>query len=240
MNGIRRVSRDAFSFVGLLLLLVPAGFAQTASLPGEIRGKITVTKSGDESEPAPMIDRYSGHHATPASPDSKKEIAVPNKLSEKAAVYLEGETLRLTKTSPPTAHPVLNQSNLAFHPQVLPVLVNTIVDFPNGDNVFHNVFSYSTPKEFDLGRYPTGDSRAVRFDHPGVVRVYCDIHSHMNATILVLDHPYFATPDDQGSYVIKNVPPGTYAIRLWYGREAVGKQSVTVKSGESVTVNFTF
>jgi plastocyanin len=162
------------------------------------------------------------------------------KLSEKAVVYLESQTGKAVNYQPPAAHPILDQRDLAFHPQVLPILVGTTVDFPNKDNLFHNVFSYSSPKEFDLGRYPTGESKSVRFDKAGVVRVYCDIHSHMNATILVLDNPFFAVPDDGGSFVLKNVPNGTYMARLWYGRELAASQSVTIKNSESVSVNFTY
>jgi hypothetical protein len=148
--------------------------------------------------------------------------------------------MRFQNFPPPAAHPVLDQRDLMFHPQVLPILVGTTVDFPNRDNLFHNVFSYSQPKEFDLGRYPTGMQKSVRFDNPGIVRVYCDIHSHMNATILILDNPYFAVPDDQGNFSIRNIPRGTYTVRLWYGRELVRSETVTLKAGEAANVNFTY
>jgi plastocyanin len=213
---------------------------QEVTKAGEIRGKITITKSDDELQKTPMIDRYTTHRPTPPSTSGATMSSATIKLSEKAVVYLEGQTGKVQSYQPPTAHPILDQRDLTFHPQVLPILIGTTVDFPNKDNLFHNVFSYSSPKEFDLGRYPTGDSKSVRFDKAGVVRVYCDIHSHMNATILVLDNPFFAVPDDGGSFVIKNVPNGTYMAKLWYGREPAASQSVTIKNGESVSVNFTY
>ena len=214
--------------------------AQDSKKPGEIRGKITVSRVDPESPKTPIIDRYSTHR--PALTGSESNTPPPTlfKLSEKAVVYLESETLKGQDFATPTTHPILDQKDLTFHPQVLPILVGTTVDFPNRDLLFHNVFSYSQPREFDLGRYPTGTSKSVRFDRPGAVRVYCDIHSHMNATILILENPYFVVPDDHGSYSIKNVPSGTYIVKFWCGRELAGSQSVTVKGGDAVNVNFTY
>jgi plastocyanin len=214
--------------------------AQEAKKPGEIRGKITVSRVDAEPPKTPIIDRYSTHR--PALTGSENNTPLPTvfKLSEKAVVYLESETLKGQNFATPTTHPMIDQKDLTFHPQVLPILVGTTVDFPNRDLLFHNVFSYSQPKEFDLGRYPTGTSKSVQFDRPGVVRVYCDIHSHMNATIVILENPYFVVPDDQGSYSIKNIPGGTYTVKFWCGRELVGSQSVTVKGGDAVIVNFTY
>lgn len=185
-----------------------------------------------------------GRYATPGGRDAtlllKAEATAPPKLSEKAVVYLEGEELNAGTYPLPDRNPLLDQTNIQFHPQVLPILVGTSVDFPNRDNLFHNVFSYSQPKEFDLGRYPKDDSRSVKFERPGVVRVYCDIHSHMNAIILVLQHPYFAAPDDEGRYVIRHVPEGKYVLVLWYGRDSVERRPVEIMAGESLEVNFTF
>jgi plastocyanin len=162
----------------------------------------------------------------------------PAPLSERAVVYLEGEELNGGPYRLPARDPTLDQRNLQFHPRVLAVLVGTRVDFPNRDNLFHNVFSYSQPKEFDLGRYPKDDSRSVTFDRPGIVRVYCDIHSRMSATILVLRHPYFTSPDDAGDYAITGVPPGKYHIVLWYDRDVLERKFVEVKPGETAEVNF--
>jgi plastocyanin len=215
-------------------------FGQAGTRSGEIRGKITITKSVEDLQKPATVDRYSTHRTTPVLAGGEMGTAAVAKLSEKAVVYLEGEALKGQSFAPPASHPILDQKDLVFHPQVLPIFVGTTVDFPNKDNLFHNVFSYSSPKEFDLGRYPTGESKSIRFDKAGIVRVYCDIHSHMNATILVLENPYFAVPDEGGSFVIRNVPNGTYVAKLWYGRELVASQSVSIKSGESVTVNFTY
>jgi plastocyanin len=215
-------------------------YGQETSKTGEVRGKITITKNDEDLQKPPAIDRYSTHHPVATSSPASMTAAPALKLTEKAVVYLETQTVKMPTFAPPTVHPLLDQRDLTFHPQVLPILVGTTVDFPNRDNLFHNVFSYSSPREFDLGRYPTGDSRSVRFDKAGVVRVYCDIHSHMNATILVLENPYFAVPDESGAFVIKNVPSGSYTARLWFGRDLAASQAISVRNGETITVNFTY
>ena len=109
----------------------------------------------------------------------------------------------------------MDQKNETFVPHVLAIPAGTTVDFPNSDHTYHNVFSLSKTKSFDLGRYAVGRSKAIRFDRPGIVRVFCDIHSHMSAFILVFAHRYFAMTDEEGLYRIESVPPGTYTVMTW-------------------------
>ncbi|HCA80957.1 MAG TPA: hypothetical protein DEP53_14610 [Bacteroidetes bacterium] len=227
-------------FFGAALVCGYHAPAQEAKRDGEIRGRITIARSDADAQKPPILDRYSTHRPALTGSDHAVASQPAYRLSEKAVIYLESEAMKAQIFVPPSAHPVLDQKDLMFHPQVLPILAGTTVDFPNRDNLFHNVFSYSQPKEFDLGRYPTGSQKSVRFDKPGVVRVYCDIHSHMNATILVLENPYFVVPDDQGSFSIENVPRGTYTVRFWCGRELAESRNVTVKGGDVVEVNFTY
>ena len=117
--------------------------------------------------------------------------------------------------------------------------LETTVDFPNNDQTYHNVFSLSRAKTFDLGRYAAGRSKAVRFDRPGIVRVFCDIHAHMSAFVLVFSHRYFAVTDDEGRYKIENVPPGTYTIVAWNETAPETPRRITVpEGGGEVEVNF--
>jgi plastocyanin len=109
----------------------------------------------------------------------------------------------------------MDQRHETFVPHLLAITVGTTVDFPNNDKTYHNVFSLSKPRRFDLGRYAAGRSKAVRFDRPGIVRVFCDIHSHMNAFILVFTHRFYAIADAEGRYQIDHVPPGTYTLVAW-------------------------
>ena len=106
----------------------------------------------------------------------------------------------------------MDQRNERFVPHVLAVMVGTVVDFPNSDLIYHNVFSLSRAKRFDLGRYAAGKSKAVRMDRPGVVRVFCDIHSHMNAFVLVFNHPFFDVTDVEGRFELPSLPSGTYTV----------------------------
>src|SRR5690606_6124903 len=104
--------------------------------------------------------------------------------------------------------------------------------------IYHNVFSLSRPARFDLGRYAVGRSKSVRFDRAGIVRVFCDIHSHMSAYILVFSHPFFAVADAEGRYRIDNVPPGTYSVVAWHQGATTVPQSVTVPDGGTTEVDF--
>jgi len=128
----------------------------------------------------------------------------------------------------------MDQRNESFVPHLLAVTVGTTVDFPNNDRTYHNVFSLSKGQRFDLGRYGAGHSKAVRFDHPGVVRVFCDIHSHMNAFILVFNHRFFNITDPDGSYEIDGVPPGTYTLVAWIEGAVRDTKSVSVGADQRV------
>ena len=110
------------------------------------------------------------------------------------------------------------QKKATFIPHVLPVMVGTTVEWPNNDGIFHNVFSVSEPKSFDLGLYKSPDVGRVTFDKPGRVDIFCSIHSSMNCVVLVLENPYFATTDAQGGYSIPHVPAGVYKLKAWHER----------------------
>ena len=133
----------------------------------------------------------------------------------------------------------MDQRNETFEPHVLAIVAGTVVDFPNNDETYHNVFSLSREKTFDLGRYAAGRSKSVRFDRPGVIRVFCDIHAHMSAFILVFSHRYFAVTDDDGRYRLENVPPGRYNVVAWNeGTSLSTRQVVVPDSGGDVELNF--
>ena len=135
--------------------------------------------------------------------------------------------------------PRLDQRHETFVPHVLAIVAGTTVDFPNNDRTYHNVFSLSKTKTFDLGRYAAGRSKAIRFDKPGIVRVFCDIHSHMSAFILVFAHRYFSVSDEEGSYRLENVPPGAYNVVAWSESAPLESRRVVVPdAGGDVEVNF--
>ena len=123
-----------------------------------------------------------------------------------------------TAPLPANAHATMLQTNKTFSPHVLPVTVGTTVDFPNADPIFHSAFSSYNGQIFDVGLYPPGTSRSVRFTREGIVRVFCNIHSSMSAIIVVLGTPYFAMTKRDGSFTIPDVPPGEYQLRAFHER----------------------
>jgi plastocyanin len=112
----------------------------------------------------------------------------------------------------------LVQHNKTFQPHVLVVPVGTVVDFPNRDPFFHNVFSLFDGKRFDLGLYEAGASNSVRFDRLGVSFLFCNIHSEMSAVVVAVDTPYYGLSDRKGNLTIQNVPEGKYELHVWYER----------------------
>jgi len=156
----------------------------------------------------------------------------------RSVVYLESAPRGAFEPSE-SGRAVMDQRNETFVPHVLAVSTGTTVDFPNSDKFYHNVFSLSKVRPFDLGRYAAGNSRPVRFDRPGIVRVFCDIHSHMSAFILVFSHPFFALTDAEGRYRIDNVPPGTYGVIAWNEGSSSDAKAVTVPDRGLVELDFT-
>lgn len=110
------------------------------------------------------------------------------------------------------------QKDKIFSPHILAVTTGTTVEFPNLDPIYHNAFSSYSGQLFDVGLYPPGTSRSVRFNRKGVVRVFCNIHSSMSAVVVVLDTPWFATSNKSGSFEIDNVPPGEYRLTVFHER----------------------
>lgn len=116
-----------------------------------------------------------------------------------------------------------------FHPHVLAIDVGTVVEFPNADPIFHNAFSSFDGQIFDVGLYPPGTTRSIRFRRPGMVRVFCNIHPSMSAVIVVLDTPYFTTASPDGRYQIPGVPDGAYKLHVFDERATAGPDTIALE-----------
>ncbi len=147
----------------------------------------------------------------------KGTITLDGRPTSEVVVSIEGLTKEYLLSHVSKAEPkLMDQREMKFIPKVLAVPVGTPVNFPNNDNTWHNVFSPSEAKKFDLGLYPPGEKRSVTFNMAGVVRILCNVHPNMEGHIVVKEHPYFTVPNLQGSYRIDAVPMGKYRLEVWH------------------------
>ena len=171
----------------------------------------------------------------------KGTITIGGKPTTDAVVSVEGlpqENLKSQISNLKSKKAVMDQREVKFIPRVLPVLAGTTVSFPNNDKTWHNVFSKSEAKPFDLGLYPAGETRSVTFDKPGVVRILCNVHPSMEAYVVVKGHAYFAAPDKRGNYRINAVPLGQYRLEVWHPDFETKVVSFNlVREGEVLTLN---
>lgn len=149
--------------------------------------------------------------AKPAAPDKPVQVVTTKKVSQRGAM---------------------------FTPHVLPIVVGTTVEWPNYDDILHNVFSISETMPFDLQLYKAPTVKNVTFDKPGRVDVFCSIHTSMSCVVLVLENPYFATTDDKGRFTIANVPAGTYKLKAWHERMPAQVKEITVTETGEVKTDF--
>src|SRR5436190_10313481 len=152
-----------------------------------------------------------------------------------AVVYLDGNFAR------PASLPIkeVGQRDLTFVPALLPIQVGTRVEFPNMDDTYHNIFSYSPTKRFDLGRYRPEERPipSVVFDKPGLVTLRCDIHEHMRGLILVLSTPYFVMTDTAGRFRLDKLPPGKYMLKAWIDSRTTREKTLELKDGQTLHVD---
>jgi plastocyanin len=200
-----------------------AALAQGSAIRGRVDVRLPAARIGDQPDVGSL------------SAAARRSAAE----RRRAVVYLESAPQGAFE-EPRERRARIDQRDETFVPHLLAITVGTTVDFPNNDITYHNVFSLSKTKPFDLGRYARGKSKSVTFDRPGIVRVFCDIHSHMSAFVLVFNHRFFAVTDADGRYAIADVPPGTYTVSVW--NEAVKGESRTLTvpaSRDDVTADFT-
>lgn len=209
----------------LLIFAAVAVALQGDAVSGQtvVEGKVQLPGRAAESA---SNQRYqaSGEAPTPPEPPA-------------AIVYLEGVFPQDQSKAPPRAE--MGQKNLNFTPGLLAVQVGTSVEFPNLDDTYHNVFSYSKAKRFDLGRYRKNETPGVvLFDKPGVVTTHCEVHEKMRGTVLVLETPYFQKTDSEGNYRLEDLPAGQYVLTAWISEKDVRKQPIDLKAKTTLRVDF--
>jgi plastocyanin len=211
---------------GFSILIFTLGF-----VAGSVRAQVVI--EGTVQLPKPSFDRGLNQRYN-ASPD----IALAPTNPPAAVVYLEGD-FRSAAASATKSTGQVAQKNIAFAPDLLPVLVGTAVEFPNMDDTYHNVFSYSKVKRFDLGRFRKDEKpTTVVFDKPGAVTIHCEIHERMRGTILVLETPYFQKTDTAGRYRLEHLPAGSYVLKAWVAGDDIRQHPVELKTGTTLRVDF--
>jgi plastocyanin len=175
-------------------------------------------------------------NTTGAYPSRRVVLAPQRAVSELDNVVV---FVRRARPQPPPPNRVeIRQVNEEFLPHLVAVTTGSTVDFPNDDLVFHNVFSLSSAATFDLGRYPQRTSKARTFTKPGIVKVFCHLHSHMSAIVRVFDHPYFASPGADGRFRIDGLEPGRHEVVAWHERVGEARASLVVAAGEATETVF--
>jgi hypothetical protein len=180
-------------------------------------------------------DAYSGGAGSIAHP------RVPVRgLPDDAVIYVESLPGAADSLLPMPERPRLAQQRQSFVPRVVAIPAGGTVDFPNMDPIYHNVFSVSPIRRFDLGRYGRGKSKSVTFEKPGLANVYCDIHSNMEGFILVVPNRAFARPDASGKYALPDLPAGRYTLVVWHPDLGTVRRDVAVPDHGDVTVDLGF
>ena len=207
-------------------LVLPEGRAEAAVIRGTLR-----VPAGSERTKS-VANPYPGRAGSmPAAETRRGALRDAVIWIEGAALPARGpDSLRAGRTGQ------LAQRDQSFTPRVVPIVAGGQVDFPNHDRIYHNVFSVSPAKRFDLGKYGRGKSKSVRFDKPGVVKVYCDIHSNMEGFVLVVPNAWFARPAEDGSFELPPVPGGTYRLVAWHPDLGPRALSTTVGDHETRSV----
>jgi plastocyanin len=228
----------------LLLPCVASGPGARTRETGRIVGTVEISTALATRRPRFRIYSDAGPGSIPPAQktDISDELRNVIVYVESATGPADGNGALVDGTSPSRLdslrHGVMAQADEHFDPHVLAVLQGARVDFPNYDDIYHNVFSLSSVRTFDLGRYPKGSSKSITFAKPGIVQVFCHIHSDMSAVVYVLPNPFFATPGAGGHYEIDGVPAGDYTVVGWHERTKPVAQRIHVVAGQTTTVNF--
>ncbi|HEV2280546.1 MAG TPA: carboxypeptidase regulatory-like domain-containing protein [Acidobacteriaceae bacterium] len=215
-----------------LALFLSAGAASAQDISGNVVIKKKLTR---RSVTAPVSVYQRGTTIRLAQPAAEDPLVYER---SRVVVYLEGAVAQSSAEAGPTSPAEIRQIDRHFLPDLVVVPVGSTVAFPNMDPIFHNIYSLSKAKSFDLGAYDKGETRRVYFPRPGIVEIYCHLHPNMQATVVVTPNRYYARPDKNGHYEISNVPPGHYTLVAWHKTAGFFRQSIDIQAGQSFNVDF--
>lgn len=175
--------------------------------------------------------------ALPVSAETiRGTISLPSGAdSADVIVWLDGDV----DGQPASGQPRMSQKGATFAPAFMVVVAGQAVEMPNDDNIAHNVFSFSTGNDFNLGIYPKGTSKSVTFNTPGLVDIFCSIHRHMSAQILVVPNAHFAFAEADGTFELSGVPAGDYTLKTYAKNHTELSTPVSVSASGSVSLDIT-
>jgi plastocyanin len=213
------------------MVLLVAFWCCGSLLPGEsIEGTVVVTKKLTKRRVTASLPLYQRGAAVELTPDQPQDSLGFER--ERVVIYLEGRHA----AAPITA--TLDQQNRRFMQDTIVIPAGSKVSFPNLDPIFHNVFSLSKAKSFDLGNYPKGETRTVTFPEPGIVYVNCHLHANMAASIVVAPNQWYGRADRDGHFSLRDVPPGEYTAVAWHKTAGFFRKQVKVLPGHNAAIEF--
>src|ERR1700728_1764651 len=218
-------------FKALLIICATAVLATCAGAQ-DITGTILIKKKLTRPSVTAAVSVYQRGTAVKLGRDVYEDPIAYERT--RVVVYLEG----VGPSAGNSAIPQVQQLDRRFMPDLVVVPVGSTVSFPNMDPIFHNIYSLSKPKSFDLGSYDKGETRKVVFPKPGIVQIYCHLHPNMAATVVVTPHRWYARPDANGQYRIPDVPPGKYTVVAWHKAAGFFRKSIVIESGQNGVADF--
>lgn len=220
---------------GPIVFLALAALALGTSAEN-ITGTILIKRKLTKRSVTPSVSVYQRGETVQLGKDTQTDPLAFER--SRVVIYLEGSAPAGVVPASAAPVPQVAQLDRRFSPDLLVVPAGATVSFPNKDPIFHNIFSLSKAKSFDLGSYDQGQSRKVAFPRAGIVDVYCHLHPNMEATIVVTPNRWYARADGSGQYRIPDVPPGQYTVVAWHKYAGFFRKSITIESGHDAVADF--
>ena len=220
-----QVQRALFGLFCLAAVVTPPAVA------GDVCGVVTITR---RLTPRPIPATFYENRGISVATPAESTVTTAEEYA-RVVVYLDGPGL----PPGPAVSAEITQKGRHFEPAIVHVPVGSTVSFPNADPIFHNVFSLSKAKQFDLGYYPEGRTRVVRFEKSGVVQVYCHLHSNMSAAVLVVPSAWHVQPGGDGSFSFTGVPEGRHEVVAWHRSAGAFKRWIDVPAAGSTDIAIT-